>query len=128
MAHANARLNVFGRGILVERVAAGHRPGEVAKQLGVSRATVYKWVRRFRVEGLAGLADRSSRPHRSPRQVPAEQVTWIVARRRDEHVGARELARLLECRPARSERFCAAGRCSRSDQRFRQTRHLPPAH
>lgn len=95
MAHANARLNVFGRRTLVERVLAGHRPGEVAKQLNVSRATVYKWLRRFRAEGLAGLADRSSRPHRSPRQVPAELATRIVDRRRAEHVGARELATLL---------------------------------
>ena len=95
MAHANARLNVFGRRTLVERVLAGQQPGEVAKQLGVSRTTVYKWLRRFRVEGLAGLADRSSRPHRSPRRVPAELVARIVTRRRDEQVGARELAILL---------------------------------
>lgn len=95
MPHANARLNVFGRRILVERVLAGHKPGEVAKQLGVSRATVYKWVRRFRAEGEAGLADRSSRPHRCPRQVPAELAERIVARRLAEHVGARELATLL---------------------------------
>jgi transposase InsO family protein len=95
VAHANARLNVFGRRTLVERVLAGHKPGEVAKQLNVSRATVYKWVRRFRAEGLTGLADRSSRPHRSPRQVPPELAARIVARRRAEHVGARELATLL---------------------------------
>lgn len=95
MAHANARLNVFGRRLLVERVAAGHRPGQVAKQLGVSRATVYKWLRRFRAEELARLADRSSRPHRSPGLVPAQQAARIAARRRDKHVGARELAVLL---------------------------------
>lgn len=95
MAHANARLNVFGRRLLVERVAAGHRPGEVAKQLGVSRATVYKWLRRFGSEGLSGLVDRSSRPHRSPRRVPAGQVARIVALRDTEQVGARELATLL---------------------------------
>lgn len=95
MSHANARLNVFGRRLLVERVLAGHRPAEVAKQLGVSRATVYKWVRRFRSEGLEGLVDRSSRPHRSPRQVPTGLAEQIVARRLAEHVGARELSALL---------------------------------
>lgn len=95
MSHANARLNVFGRRLLVERVLAGHRPAEVAKQLGVSRATVYKWVRRFRAEGLEGLVDRSSRPHRSPRQVPTGLAERIVARRLAEHVGARELSALL---------------------------------
>jgi hypothetical protein len=45
VSHANARLNVFGRRTLVERVLAGHKPGEVAKQLNVSRSTVYKEAR-----------------------------------------------------------------------------------
>jgi transposase InsO family protein len=94
VSHANARLNVFGRRTLVERVLAGHKPGEVAKQLNVSRATVYKWVARFRAEGLAGLADRSSRPRSSPRQVPAELAERICALRVAEHVGARELSSL----------------------------------
>ena len=66
MGHANARTTVYARRLLVDRVLAGHRPGEVAKQLGVSRQTVYKWVRRWRAEGAAGLFDRSSRPRRSP--------------------------------------------------------------
>jgi transposase InsO family protein len=95
LSHANARLNVFGRQTLVERVLAGHKPGEVAKQLNVSRTTVYKWLRRYRSEGLAGLADRSSRPHSSPTQVPAELVAQIVTARVEQHVGARELSTLL---------------------------------
>lgn len=95
MSHANARLNVFGRRTLVERVLAGHPPGEVAKQLNVSRTTVYKWVRRFQTEGPAGLVDRSSRPHRSPRQVPADLADRIVVAREVERVGARELSTLL---------------------------------
>ncbi len=57
MAHANARTTPFARRLIAERVAAGHRPSEVAKQLGVSRQTVYKWVRRWRAEGAAGLVD-----------------------------------------------------------------------
>ena len=36
----------------------------------ISRKTGYKWVRRFRTEGAAGLADRSRRPH----QVPVRKV------------------------------------------------------
>jgi transposase InsO family protein len=45
---------------------------------GISRATGYKWVRRFRAEGSAGLADRSCRPHRSPRALPATEVAAIL--------------------------------------------------
>ncbi|SNS65779.1 DNA binding domain-containing protein, excisionase family, partial [Geodermatophilus saharensis] len=72
MAHANARTTVYARKLIIARVLAGHRPGEVAKQLGISRQTVYKWVRRWRTEGAAGLADRSSRPHRMPRRTSPE--------------------------------------------------------
>lgn len=92
MPHVNARLNVFGRQTLVDRVKAGHKPGEVAKQLNVSTATVYKWMRRYREEGSAGLADRSSRPHSSPTQVTPEVVKKIIDKRIAEHVGARELS------------------------------------
>ncbi|HWC35022.1 MAG TPA: leucine zipper domain-containing protein [Mycobacteriales bacterium] len=62
-------MNVYGRQLAAERVIVGHKPGEFAKQLGVSRQTVHKWVRRFREEGLAGLVDRSPRPRTSPRRV-----------------------------------------------------------
>jgi len=41
-------LNEYGRNLIAQRVLAGHKPGEVAKQAGVSRQKVYKWVRRFR--------------------------------------------------------------------------------
>src|SRR3954452_24398586 len=87
MAHGNARLTVHGRLLLVRRVLAGHKPGEVAKQLGVSRQTVYKWVRRYLAEGLAGLADRSSRPHTLARLTPEPVVTSIVALRLALHAG-----------------------------------------
>src|SRR3954454_15835064 len=78
--------------LIVDRVLAGHRPGEVAKQLGVSRQTVYKWVRRWRAEGDAGLADRSSRPHRIPRQTSPETSAAIVAVRIAHHAGPVRLA------------------------------------
>lgn len=95
MSHANARTTVFARRLAVERVAAGHRPGEVAKQLGVSRQTVYKWRRRFRDEGEAGLLDRSSRPLSSPRAVAPEVVARVVAARVAEHAGPVRLAASL---------------------------------
>ena len=87
MAHANARTTVYARRLIVDRVLAGHRPGEVAKQLGVSRQTVHKWVRRWRAEGLAGLADRSSRPHRMPQRTAPDRVAAIIAARRKHHAG-----------------------------------------
>jgi transposase InsO family protein len=52
-----------------------------AEAMGISRATGHKWVRRYRAEGVAGLVDRSSRPHRSPRLTAADQVERILAAR-----------------------------------------------
>jgi len=76
VAHANARLTVHGRMLLVQRVLGGYRPVDAAHQLGCSRATAYKWLRRFREEGPAGLVDRSSRPRHCPHRTP-----WAVERR-----------------------------------------------
>lgn len=92
MSHRNARLTPYGRRKLVEQVLAGHKPSEVAKQFHVSRTSVYKWVRRFRAEGEAGLTDRSSRPRTSPRRTSVGLTQQIVAARVAEHVGARELS------------------------------------
>jgi transposase InsO family protein len=80
--HAKARLNVLGRELLVTRVTVlGWPVTTAAEAQGISRATGYKWVRRFRAEGTPGLADRSSRPHRSPRATPAAEVARILAAR-----------------------------------------------
>lgn len=77
------RLSPFGRALIVERVAAGRPVAHVAAELGVSRQTAYRWVRRFRVGGVAALSDRSSRPHRSlNRTTHDREVEVLVARQR----------------------------------------------
>jgi transposase InsO family protein len=95
VAHANARTTLYARKLIVDRVLAGHRPGEVAKQLGISRQTVYKWMRRWRTEGWAGLLDRSSRPHRMPRKTAPETAAAIVAARIEHHAGPVRLAAIV---------------------------------
>jgi transposase InsO family protein len=87
VAHANARLNLHGRRLLVERVIEHRRPvAHVAKELGISRQCAHRWIARFRAEGDAGLLDRSSRPHRCPRRTPPEVEQLVVdLRRRERH-------------------------------------------
>lgn len=85
--HANARLTVHGRRLAVERVLAGHRVADVAAQLGCSRTTIYKWVARYRAEGLDGLIERSSRPHRSPARVSPQVVARILLLRQQHRRG-----------------------------------------
>jgi transposase InsO family protein len=96
VAHPRARLNVLGRELLVTRVTVlGWPVATAAEAQGISRATGYKWVRRFRVEGTTGLADRSSRPHRSPRATPGAEVERILAARTEWRWGPDRLGPLL---------------------------------
>jgi len=79
--HKNARLTVEGRKLLIERIAVmGLTPA--AEAAGVSLRTARKWLRRFEQEGLAGLADRSSRPMRTRVTVDEELQSWIEQLRR----------------------------------------------
>ncbi len=77
------------------RVEAGWPTAQVAEHLGISRATAYKWVRRYRTEGDAGLLDRSSRPHRSPRRLTALAEAEILAARSTWRYGPDRLGPLL---------------------------------
>ena len=95
MPHRSARLTVFSRQLLVHRVTVLGKPvAMVAHELGVSRATGYKWLRRYRAEGAAGLMDRSSRPARSPWALPRERVEAILAARVRTRYGPHRLAYL----------------------------------
>lgn len=84
MAHGKAKLTPAGRLLLVQRVLAeGWPPAHAAAMAGVSRCTAYKWLRRWREEGLAGLEDRSSRPRRCPHRTPAVVEARILELRRE---------------------------------------------
>ncbi|MBF4609597.1 IS481 family transposase [Curtobacterium sp. VKM Ac-1393] len=93
MSHANARLTLHGRRLLVARVIEDHRPvAHVAKELGVSRQCAHRWVRRFRAEGAAGLLDRSSRPLRTPTKTSPEREAAVLAARAELRFGPARLA------------------------------------
>jgi transposase InsO family protein len=93
MAHRNARLTEFGRLLLVQRITElGWPPAQAAESLGVSRATAYKWLGRYRSEGRGGLADRPSRPRRCPHALTASQVRRVLAARRRRRQGPHRLS------------------------------------
>lgn len=92
MSHRNARTNVYGRELMVKRWLAGWPAARIAEQLGVSRATVHKWIRRYRQEGWPGLEDRSSRPRTSPTRTPAHVEAAILELRVSAHRGPVYLA------------------------------------
>ena len=96
MAHRTARLNVFGRQLLVTRIELDSWPvAKAAEAQGVSRTTAHKWIRRYRAEGWPGLEDRSSRPHRSPQLTRPEVVQAILAARVERRWGPHRLGPLL---------------------------------
>ena len=87
--HKNAPLTPAGREILVRRVLhEGQTPMAVAAAMGICVRTVRKWVDRFKAEGIAGLQDRSSRPHHSPTRTPASLAQRIANLRRQRWTGA----------------------------------------
>jgi transposase InsO family protein len=59
---------------------------DVATAMGVSASTAYKWSRRYRAEGLAGLEDRSSRPNASPNKTPDDIEAKVIALRRERRI------------------------------------------
>jgi transposase InsO family protein len=69
---------------------------ELCRRYGISRKTGYKWLAREAAAGADGLADRSRRPHHSPR-LTAEATTARVLALRDQHPtwGSRKLRRRL---------------------------------
>jgi len=93
--HGNARTCPNSRRLLVERVIdEGWPVGDAAAAAGISERSAYRWLARFRREGLAGLWDRSSRPLRSPRQLPAAKVEAIRCLRKL-RMTASEIAEVL---------------------------------
>ena len=83
--HKNARLTPHGREHIARQVLSGQRPKAVAQAAGVCPRTIRKWVDRYRVEGLVGLNDRSSRPHRLYRPTPQAVVEQVEVLRRGDY-------------------------------------------
>ena len=86
--HKNARLTPHSRAELVRRVLEDRQtPSAVATAFGVCVKTVRKWVERFQAAGPAGLADRSSRPHRLRAPTPDAVLQRIEDLRRQRWTG-----------------------------------------
>jgi transposase InsO family protein len=94
--HANARLSLKGRELLVARVEdAGWSLSAAAEAAGISDRTARKWVTRHRVGGLVGLLDRSSAPAVVANRTEDGRVEVIAALRRLRMTGA-EIAECLD--------------------------------
>src|SRR6185503_2120091 len=102
--HKNARLTPHGRERIVRLVESGQTPEAVSQAAGVCPRTVRKWVERYRREGLPGLRDRSSRPHRLRKPTPQAIVEQVGILRRARHTG-KQIAAELGISPATVSRI-----------------------
>lgn len=82
-----------------EFVLKALEPGRCMKALcleyGVSRETGYKWVRRFKPQGLMGLEERSRRPRGSPIATSGEVVLQVLELKRKHGWGPKKLQKIL---------------------------------
>jgi transposase len=96
--HANAKLGLAGRLALVSLIAQGVTLRAAAAAFNVSPATAHRWWHRWSDapdearRTLSCLGDRSSRPHRSPRQLAPDLAEAICACRRQTGWGPRLVA------------------------------------
>lgn len=93
--HGNARTCPNSRRLLVNRVSdQSWTVTAAAEAAGVSQRTAYRWLRRWREEGVEGLSDRSSAPRRIPHRTAPDRVQAIAALRRLRMTAA-EIAEVL---------------------------------
>jgi transposase InsO family protein len=104
--HANARLTERGRLILCQRIEAGRPVAHVAAEMGISRQCAYRWWRRYRQARAAGsdpvsaLADRSSRPRRTPSRTKRNVERKICNLRRRAKLGPARIGARLGVPPS----------------------------
>jgi transposase len=94
--HSLARTCPASRELLVRRILDERwHIEDAAAAAGVSTRTAYKWLARFRSDGIAGLRDRSSRPRRMPRVTPSEWQQQVVTLRREHRMPSPAISRQL---------------------------------
>jgi transposase InsO family protein len=126
--HHRARHTPLGRWQVVRRVVEdGETFAQAAAWANVAKSTVWEWVHRWRAaapadrESLVCLAERSSRPHRSPARVPVDEEARICELRRRTGWSPRRLAVEVARPHSTVHQVLRRGGCSR-----RQPAERPP--
>jgi transposase InsO family protein len=108
VSHRNAPLSELGRLRLARCVVDDGWPlRRAAERFQVSPATAARWAGRYRSLGAAGMADRSSRPGRSPRRMPARVELRIIKVRVTRRWGPARIGYLLGLHPSTVHRVLA---------------------
>ncbi|MFB6808929.1 leucine zipper domain-containing protein, partial [Streptomyces sp. NPDC056387] len=106
MPHRNAPLTETGRLRLARCVVDDGWPlRRAAERFQVSHTTAARWATRYRTLGVAGMSDRSSRPHHQPRRTPAELEDQVLRLRREHRIGPLRLAARIGIAPSTAHRI-----------------------
>jgi transposase InsO family protein len=121
VSHANAALTPRARLRLAQLIVEQGWPiARAAERFAVSWPTAKRWADRYLTAGQAGMTDRSSRPHHSPRRTPAPVVRKIVHLRWRHRLGPIAIARAVGIAPSTAHRIlrrCRINRLSALDRR-----------
>ncbi|RWI57090.1 MAG: LacI family DNA-binding transcriptional regulator [Mesorhizobium sp.] len=111
--HKNARLTPLRREEMALAVIEGSlSQANAAVRYGVTAKIVARWVERYKTDGQAGMADRSSRPARSPKRTDQSTAERIVALRRERRTG-KHIAQEVGVSPATVSRVLKRAGLSR---------------
>jgi transposase InsO family protein len=112
--HGNAPLTELGRLRLARCVVVDGWPlARAAERFQVSIGTARRWASRYRVQGVAGMVDRSSRPHYSPRRTPTRIERRIIKVRVVRRWGPARIGYLLGLNPSTVHRVLVRYRIAR---------------
>ncbi|MFD8951385.1 integrase core domain-containing protein [Streptomyces xanthophaeus] len=117
MVHRNAPLTETGRLRLARCVVEDGWPvRRAAERFQVSHTTAARWAGRYRALGIAGMGDRSSRPHHQPQRTAVEVESEVLRLRREHRIGPLRLA--VRCHIAASTAPTCAGFLARATAWF----------
>jgi transposase InsO family protein len=120
--HRNAPLSETGRLRLARCVVEeGWTLRRAAERFQVSPTTAQRWADRYRASGEAGMADRSSRPHHSPRRTPTRTERRIIKVRLLRRWGPARIAHFLHLAPSTVHRVLTRYRLARLSHLDRAT-------
>jgi transposase InsO family protein len=115
--HRNAPLTETGRLRLARCVVEDGWPlRRAAERFQVSPTTAQRWAERYRQFGEAGITDRSSRPHHSPRRTPTRTERRIIKVRVLRRWGPARIAHLLRLAPSTVHRVLTRYRLAHLDR------------
>jgi len=120
--HGNARLTPQGRLLLCQRIEGGWPVAHAAAAMGISRDRAYVWWHRYQDEGLPGLEDRSSRPHRCPTKTRRSVERRVITLRQNRGLGPARIAGIVNQHASTVHRVLVRHQLNRLDHLDRMTR------